>query len=70
MSLILLFSSPNGIEIAILRWVGHVSYMKEMKNAYNSLVLKPDGKRDNLADLGIMDFYETGFKDVAWTHLA
>jgi hypothetical protein len=53
MSVILLFSYPNGIEIAILRWVGHVSYIKELRNAYNSLVLKPDGKSDNLADPGI-----------------
>jgi hypothetical protein len=48
-----LFSSPNDIEKGILRWVVHVSYMKEMKNAYNGLVLKPDEKRDNLADLGV-----------------
>jgi hypothetical protein len=46
MSFILLFSSPNGIEIAILRSVGHVSYTKEIRNAYKSLVPKPDGKTE------------------------
>jgi hypothetical protein len=28
-----------------LRWAWHVAHMEEMKNAYRSLVGKPEGKR-------------------------
>jgi hypothetical protein len=28
-----------------LRWVGFVACMEEMRNAYNILILKPEGKR-------------------------
>jgi hypothetical protein len=28
-----------------MRWVGHVASMGEMRNAYNILVGKPEGKR-------------------------
>jgi hypothetical protein len=28
-----------------MRWAGHVQRMEEMKNAYNILVGKPEGKR-------------------------
>jgi len=27
-----------------MRWAGHVAYMRETKNAYKSLVRKPEGK--------------------------
>jgi hypothetical protein len=29
----------------MIRWVGHVAHMGEMRNAYNILVGKPTGKR-------------------------
>jgi len=28
-----------------MRWVGHVAQMGQMRNAYNILVGKPEGKR-------------------------
>jgi len=42
-----LYASTNIIRVIKskrIRWVGHVARMGEMKNAYNILVGKPEGK--------------------------
>jgi hypothetical protein len=42
-----LYSSPSIIRIIKsrrMRWAGHVAKMKEKRNAYRSLVGKPEGK--------------------------
>jgi hypothetical protein len=59
-----------------MRWVGHVALMAEMRNAYNILVGKPEGKRplgrprrrseDNIR----MDLREIWWKFVDCLHLA
>jgi hypothetical protein len=67
-----LCSSPNIIRLNKCRkWAGHVARMGEMRNAYNILVGKPEGKRplgrprcrweDN-----IMDLKERRWEDVDW----
>jgi hypothetical protein len=33
------------IKSRMMRWAGHVVRMGEMRNAYNILVVKPEGKR-------------------------
>jgi hypothetical protein len=41
-----------------MRWVGHVAYMGEMRNAYKILVRKPEWKRpleDLVVDGSILD---------------
>jgi hypothetical protein len=58
-----------------MRWVGNVAQMGEMRNRYNILVGKPEGKRtlvrprhrweDNIR----MDFKEIGWEGVYWIHL-
>jgi len=43
-----LYASPNlvtVIESRRMRWMGHVARTGEMRNAYNILVVNPDGKR-------------------------
>jgi hypothetical protein len=43
-----LYASPNIIRVIKsmrARWAGHVASMEEMKDAYNILVRKPEGKR-------------------------
>jgi hypothetical protein len=43
-----LYASPNSITVIKLRrmkWAGHVASMGEMRNVYNNLVSKPEGKR-------------------------
>jgi hypothetical protein len=43
-----LYASPNTvrvIESRMLRWLGHVAHMLEMRSAYKILVRKPEGKR-------------------------
>jgi hypothetical protein len=43
-----LYSSPSIIRIIKsrrMRWAGHVSRMREKRNAYRLLVAKPEGKR-------------------------
>jgi hypothetical protein len=43
-----LYSSPGIIRVIKsrrMRWAGHVTRMKEKRNVYTKLVLKPDGKR-------------------------
>jgi hypothetical protein len=59
----------------MVRWVGHVAFMGEIRNACNILVRKAEGKRplgkprrrweDNIR----MDLRETGWKGVDWIHL-
>jgi len=58
-----------------VRWAGHVPCMEEMRDAYNSLCGKPEGKRplgrprrrweDNIR----MDIREIRWGDVDWKHL-
>jgi hypothetical protein len=72
-------ASPNVtrvIKSRRMRCAGHVARMGEMKNSYNILVGKPEGKRsfgrprrrweDNIG----MDFWEVGWERVDWMHLA
>jgi len=43
-----LYSSPNVIRVIRSRrmiWAGHVALMGKMRNIYNILVWKPEGKR-------------------------
>jgi hypothetical protein len=43
-----LYTSPNIVRVIKLRrvrWEGHVARMGKMRNAYNILVVKPEGKR-------------------------
>jgi predicted small integral membrane protein len=59
-----------------MRWEGHVAHMREIRNAYEILVVRSEGRRprgkprhrwkDNIK----MDLRETAFGDVDWTHLA
>jgi hypothetical protein len=59
-----------------MKWTGHVAHMEEMINAYNILVVKPEGKRP----LGrprqrwegniVMNLREIGWEVVDWIHLA
>jgi hypothetical protein len=58
-----------------MRWAGHVAHMGEMRDAYEILVGKPEGKRplrrptcrweDNIR----MDLREIGWEGVDWIHL-
>jgi len=36
-----------------MRWTGHVACMGDMRNAYNVLVLKAEGKRGHTDDLDV-----------------
>jgi hypothetical protein len=59
-----------------MRWAGHIAHMDDMRNAYNILVGKLEGKRplgrprrrweDNIR----MDLREIGWEGVDWMHLA
>jgi hypothetical protein len=59
-----------------MRWAGHVARMGEVRDAYNILVGRPEGRRplerprrrweDNIK----MDLREIGFWDVNWIHWA
>jgi hypothetical protein len=43
-----MYSSPNVIRMIKsrrMRWAGHVTHMKEKRNAYSDFLIKPDGKR-------------------------
>jgi hypothetical protein len=43
-----LYTSPNIVRViksSKMRWVGHIACVGEMRNAYNILVGKPEGKR-------------------------
>jgi hypothetical protein len=46
--LINLYASPNVIRVSKsmgMRWAKHVARMRQVRNAYNILVEKPEGKR-------------------------
>jgi hypothetical protein len=73
-----LYCSPNIIRViksGRMSWKGCVVHMKEVRNAYKSLVGKPEGKRP----LGKskcrwegdikMDLKEVGFEGVVWIPL-
>jgi hypothetical protein len=55
-----------------MRWVGHVVWMGEMRNAYNILVGKPEGKRLFIRPRHRyrMDLKEIGCENMDWIHLA
>jgi hypothetical protein len=43
-----LYTSPNIIQAIVsgkMGWMGHIAHVGEMRNAYNILVAKPEGKR-------------------------
>jgi hypothetical protein len=74
-----LCTSPNIIRMIKsrrMRWVVYVTCIGEMKNSYNILVGKPEGKRplvrqrcrweDNIR----MDIREIGWEGVDWMNLA
>jgi hypothetical protein len=74
-----LYSSPSIIRVIKarrMRWVGHVARMGEVRDAYNILVGRPEGRRPlgrprrRWEDDIKMDLRETGFGDVDWIHLA
>jgi hypothetical protein len=74
-----LYSSPSiirTIKSRRLRWAGHVARMGEVRNAYNILVRKPEGRRPlgrprrRWEDDIKIDLREIGFGDVDWIHLA
>jgi hypothetical protein len=43
----------NLIKSRKIRWAGHATCMKEMRNVYNILGGKHEGKKDDLGDHGI-----------------
>jgi len=54
-----------------MTWVGHVTCMGEMRNAYKILVRKPEEKRQlRWKDNIWMDLRETGGEGMNWIHLA
>jgi hypothetical protein len=59
-----------------MRWVGHVVHMGEMRNVYNTLVGKPEGKtslrrpRHRWEDNIKINLMEIGLEGVDWIHLA
>jgi hypothetical protein len=74
-----LYMSQNIIRViksVRMRWMGHVTCVEEMRNAFSILVRKPEGKRqvgrprhrweDNIR----MDLREMMWEDVVWVHLA
>jgi hypothetical protein len=71
-----LYTSPNTIRVIKsrrLRWSGHVAYLVEMRNAYNILVGKPDGKRPlrrPRCRYIRLDLRVIGCEGMEWMHLA
>jgi len=73
-----LYASQNirVIKSRKMRWTGHVAYMGDMRNMYNVLVGKSEGRRplgrhrlrceDNIG----MDLREIGWESVNWIHVA
>jgi hypothetical protein len=72
-----LYASSNIRVIKLrMRWTGHVAYMGDMRNMYNVLVGKSEGRRplgrhrlrceDNIG----MDLREIGWESVNWIHVA
>jgi len=61
-----------------MRWARYVAGVEEMRNAYKTLVGKPEGKeRDHMVDLGAdgriilnKNLKKTGCEDVEWIQLA
>jgi hypothetical protein len=74
-----LYSSPSIITIIktkSLSWAGHVTRMREKRNAYRLLVGKPEGKKPLgkprcrwIDDINV-DHLDIGLGDVDWTGLA
>jgi hypothetical protein len=59
-----------------MRWARHVALMGEMRNEYNILVGKPEGKRPfgrtrrHREDNGRMNLREVGWEGVVWLRLS
>jgi hypothetical protein len=59
-----------------MRWAGHVTRMREKRNAYRILVGRPEGKRPlgrsrhRLEDNIRMNLRETGWGVMDWIYLA
>jgi hypothetical protein len=73
-----LYCSPSIVRIIKtrrMRWAGHVARLGEVRDAYNILVGRPEGRRPlgrprcRWEDIK-MDLREIGFGDVDWIHLA
>jgi hypothetical protein len=65
------YASPNIIRVTktrSMRWVGHVARMGEMRNEYNILVGRPDGKR--ILGKPRRKWEDNIRIDVDWIHLA
>jgi hypothetical protein len=74
-----LYASPNiirAIKSRRMRWTGHVAHVGEVKNSYEILVGKPEGKtqlgrpRRKRDDNIRMGFREIWWEVVDWVHLA
>jgi hypothetical protein len=74
-----LYSWPSIIRVIktrMMRWVGHVARMGEVRGTYNILVGRPEGTRPlgrprhRWVDKIKTDLREIGFGDVDWIHLA
>jgi hypothetical protein len=74
-----LYTSPVIIHMTKsrrIKWVGHLAFMRELRNAYNVLIRKPERNRPlrrcrcrwegNIR----MDLKEIGWEGVDWMHLA
>jgi hypothetical protein len=64
------------ITLRKIRWAGYVARMVELRNAYKTVVEKPEGKRplsrpsNREEDNNIlMDLREIGFEGVDWIHV-
>jgi hypothetical protein len=61
-----LYSSP----IMRMKWVGHLAWMGEMRNANKLLVGKPEGKRPlGRARHRWVDNIKLGLREIGWTGL-
>jgi hypothetical protein len=72
------YTSPSIIGVIksrSVRWSGHVARKRPMRNAGNTLVEKPEGKRTlgrprrRWKDTIRMDLREVGWEGVDWIHL-
>jgi hypothetical protein len=72
-----LYSSPSIVRVIKarrMRWAVHVARIGEVRDAYNILVGRPEGRRPlgrpgrRLEDSIKMDLREIGFGDVDWIH--
>jgi hypothetical protein len=72
-----LYASPYIIRVSKsrMRWAGHIERMGDMRNAYEILIKKPEGRRslgrprNRWEDNILMDLREIVW-DVDWIHLA